>query len=89
MCLLSRLSADFSGLSPETRLCCVTLHESFSFSGPQMLDQLTLALELEVFLMGELVRLGQEEAFVYCISFSDPQVMLQLQWILDKCLLAD
>ena len=67
----------------------MALHESFSFSGPQMLDQLTLALELEVFLMGEFVRLGQKEAFVYCISFSDPQVMLHLQWILDKCLLAD
>ena len=88
MCLPS-FSADFGGPSPETRLRCVTLHESFSFSGPQMLGQLTLALELEVFLMGEFVRLGQEEAFVYCISFSDPQVMLQLQWILDKCLLAD
>lgn len=64
VCPLWRLSAETSGLSPETRLCCVTLHESLSLSGPQILGQMTLqvpqepdvllniALKQEVFLAG-------------------------------------
>lgn len=84
-CPLGELRAETHGLSPETRLCCVTLCEFLSLSGPKILGQTTLQApgESDVLLnvaLEPLLTCGgergcltcQEEVFVHLISFPKP-----------------